>query len=60
MALERRWVQTQKLYQPTVQQSSHVSGMVVLPDLDAIEVSNFLDPTDERYALCFLDSEDMS
>ena len=58
--LERRWVQTQKLYQPTVQQSLHVSGMVVLPDLHAIEVSNFLDPTDERYALCFLDSEDMS
>jgi hypothetical protein len=44
MVLERRWVQTQKLYQPTVQQSSHVSGMVVLPDLD----------------VCFLDSEDMS
>jgi len=61
MVLEWRWLQMQKLRQLTDQQSSHVSEMVVLPDLDAIEVSNFFqDPTDKRYALCFLDSEDMS
>ena len=51
----------QKLQQLTGQQSSHVSEMVVLPDLDAIEVNNFLGSyRQERYALCFLGSEDMS
>ena len=61
MVLEWRWVQKQKLQQLTDQQSSHVSEMVVLPDLDTIDVSNFFqDPTDKRYALCFLVIEDMS
>jgi len=60
MVLERRWAQTQKLYQLTVQRSSHVSEMVVLPDSGAIKSEKLpLDPMDERYALYFLDSEDM-